>query len=472
MYDTPIIDGLLKYVSEKNISFHMPGHKNNRRHFEKLETIKNNLYEMDNTEVPGLDNLHLPREMILGSEKLAAKAYGAGRTYFLVNGSTSGIYAMILGVTRPGDKIIVERNCHRSVYTACILGGLETVYVKPYVLPEFDIPVSLDVRDVICTMDENPDAKAIVITYPTYYGTCCDLKTIADEAHKRNMYVLVDEAHGAHLPFNKRLPKNAMELCADISVDSVHKTLPAMTQTAILNVRDGLDIDGIRFMTSAFQSTSPSYILMASIEAAIDAMAEDGDKLLDELICDIEKFKYKAKDVGGIKFLEKDSNSFICDYDVTRIVINTEFGGRTAERELRRKYNIQVEMSDSKNIVLICTVGNMEHDFEKLYYALQNMSRDCQKKSFEHSMDYPYCRKVLNLKEAYYSQKESMELEKSSGMIAGEMVVPYPPGIPLILPGEVITNDVINYIKEMKCLGIDLNGMKDSTAEFIQVIRR
>ncbi|WP_243116465.1 aminotransferase class I/II-fold pyridoxal phosphate-dependent enzyme [Fonticella tunisiensis] len=469
----PVLEGLLKYIDENIVPFHMPGHKNNRRGFEELEIIRKNLYKMDNTEVPGLDNLHMPEEMILKAEKMAARAYGADKSFFLINGSTSGIYSMILGTTRPGDRIIVQRNCHRSVHMACLIGSLDAVYINPTVLDGFNIAVSLDIDEVKETMDKNRDAKAIVLTYPTYYGTCSNLEEIVREAHKRNMLVLVDEAHGAHLPFSKKLPKSAMECGADISVASLHKTTPALTQTALLNVNKGIDPDGVRFMMRLFQSTSPSYVLMASIDAARHIMERRGEELLDELLENIYDLKNKISRLGYYRVLDEGckGKASIYDVDLTKIVIKSPFGGRRLEEILRKNYGIQVEMSDIYNATLISSVGDTKDSFEMLYKALYEISqKNREDKTIDLKFKMPGFQPSINMREAYYRPKRKVKFKESAGLISAEMIAPYPPGIPVVLPGEVITYDIIEYIELIKANNIPLNGIEDGTANYIYVV--
>ncbi|SKA76831.1 arginine decarboxylase [Caloramator quimbayensis] len=473
MSDMPIIDGLLKYIEEKNVSFHMPGHKNNKKNFKELSIIRDNLYNMDNTEVFGLDNLHIPEGMILEAQKKAAACYGAKESFFLVNGSTCGIYSMIMGLTKPKDKIIIQRNCHRSVYMACFLGDLNIVYINPTILEGFDIPVSIDKEEIIDLMDKNLDAKAIVLTCPTYYGTLCDLESIIKEAGKRNIKVLIDEAHGAHLYFNKRLPKGAIQCGADASVVSLHKTTPSLTQTAILNIGENVDSEGIKFMLRAHQSTSPSYVLMASLDSARHIMQEKGEAMLDELIDNIEEFKKKMEGIEGYNIIDASlkGSAGIYDIDATRLTISSKIGGRQLEKILREKYHIQVEMSDTKNIVLICTVGNLREDFERLYNALKEISYLESEKNYD-DIDYKFInyKPVMSLRDAYYNKGRKVKLENAQNLISKEMVVPYPPGIPILVPGEIITYDIIEYIKYLRRKGIALNGISDNTAEYIDIV--
>lgn len=470
----PVLDGIMKYIGENVTPFHMPGHKNNKRDFEELELIRENLYRIDNTEVPGLDNLHAPEEIILSGQRLAARAYGAGESFFLVNGSTCGIYSMILGLTKPGDKIIVQRNCHRSVFMACFMGDLNPVYIRPRVIERFNIAAGIDVDEIIELMELNRDARAIVLTYPTYYGTCSDLERITLEAHKRGMLVLVDEAHGAHLPFNKRLPKSAMECGADASVVSLHKSTPALTQASLLNLREGLLSEGIKFMLRLYQSTSPSYVLMASIDASRHIMEERGETLLNELLDNIEGFRRDLEGLGFYTLLNKAyiGDAGVKDIDLTKIVINSPIGGKILEDILRRDYGIQVEMSDVNNITLITSIGDTKYDFEKLYLSLYDIKKKHigeEKRNLK--MFIPQYKTAMNMKEAYYREKEKIELRVAEGRISAEMVSPYPPGIPILLPGEIITSDIIEYIIASVEYGISLNGITDASAKFIEVVK-
>lgn len=478
--DMPIVEGLNKYIEEGITSFHMPGHKNNKRGFDELNWIQKNLYKIDNTEVSGLDNLHKPEEMILDGEISASRAFKSNRSYFLVNGSTCGVYSMILGVTRPGDKIIVQRNCHKSVFTACLLGDLDTAYINPTILDDFNIAVSLNVQDAVEAMDNNIDAKAVVITYPTFYGTCMDLEKIVCEAHKRNMLVLVDEAHGAHSYFSQRLPKGAMECGADAAVTSLHKTTPSLTQTAILNTGN-IKVDGIEFMLRAFQSTSPSYVFMASMDAARHIMEQDGARLIDELLQNVNSFREKLSGIPYYKILgnEDMERGNIFDIDPTKIVIKSPIGGVKLDKILREKYRLQVEMSDVNNILALTSIGNDRESFDRLYNALYEIGKEyeCGLVEGENSFHFearaagtlskPSEQKGISMRAAYYSTKRRVKLMEASGMISCEMVLPYPPGIPVLLPGEIITDEIIEEINFYKNNGIHINGLSDRFGEYI-----
>ncbi|SEG13894.1 lysine decarboxylase [Caloramator fervidus] len=470
--NTPLINGILDYIKQKNIPFHMPGHKNNAKDFEELKVIQKYLFDMDLTEVDGLDNLHSPEGIIKETQEKISKCLGSEESFILVNGSTAGIYSMILGVTKPKDKIIIQRNSHRSVYSAAFLGDLEVEYINPKVLDGFNIPVSIDLDEAFKVIEKNKDAKAVVLTYPTYYGTCFDLESLINHAHKHGILVLVDEAHGAHFPFNNKLPKSAISLGADVSVNSFHKTLPSLTQTAVLNVNKGVDVEGIKYMLRMFQSTSPSYVLMASVDAAINIMEREGEKLLDEVIYYIDEFKKDIKGFDSYNILDENfiGKSFIYDLDKTRIVINTSFGGKVLDSILRKNYNIQVEMSDIFNIVLIGSVGDKKEFYDRLKFALLDLKDKMPKTVFDYKNYSVSYKKVLSLREAYYLPKKKVKLREAKGLVSAEMVVPYPPGIPILIPGEIITDEIIELLDIYRANNITLNGLSDSNAEYIFVV--
>lgn len=467
-----LIDDLIRYKEENNIRFHMPGHKGHTMGFEKLESLRKNLFEIDVTEVEGTDNLHVPTGIIKNAMDRAREFYKCGHSFFLVNGSTAGIYSMILGLLKPKDKIIIQRNCHRSVFSACLLGDLEVRYINPSIDKDFNIPVSIKTEEVINILDENKDAKAILLTYPTYYGTCFDLKKVINEARKRGVYVLVDAAHGAHLICSDNLPDDPIMLGADAAVYSLHKTTPALTQCSILNVREGIDVTGIKFMMSVFQTTSPSYVLMSSIDLAIDIMNNKGKELVEKNICYSNKLRNRLKNSKYCTIgLDKIGKFDIFDVDSTRLVISSDIGGILLDNILRQKYKIQVEMADSKNIVLIGTMFDKEEYYDILYRALMDIQNKYEFNSkydiFNINIDY---KQRINMRSAYYGNKERIPFKNAKGRISAEMIVPYPPGVPILMPGEEITEEVIEAVNIMRGK-VTLNGINDKDAEFIYVIK-
>lgn len=479
---TPLYEGLVDYIREGNVSFHMPGHKNGRGilKINEIPDFKDNLLFIDQTEVPGLDNLHLPEGIIQEAQELAARAFRSDYTYFLVNGTTCGVYSMILGVTNHGDKIIVPRNSHRAVAGALILGGLWPVYYEPDVDMDKGIAVSVSPRVIEKAILENPDAKAVLITNPTFYGTCSDIEAIADIVHKHNMVFLVDEAHGAHLPFNKKLPINAMDAGADIAAQSAHKTLSSFTQSSLLHVRRGrVDIEKIEFMLRLTQTTSPSYILMASLDLARYQMEEHGEELIDGLLEMADDFREKVNTLPDIYCFGREiiGQHNVADFDPTKLTINFKnFGipGTKIADILRNQYKIQVELSDLYNVLAIGTIADERKDYDRLYDAIFDIS---QKHSSEREVRnipqimwrIPY--QALSPREAVYEPMEMVDFRDSEGRVSAEIIAPYPPGIPVILPGEIITSDIIDNILKVKEAGIKINGPRDQRLQKIAVIK-
>ncbi|HBM75599.1 MAG TPA: arginine decarboxylase [Clostridiaceae bacterium] len=479
---TPLYDGLVNYVRENNVSFHMPGHKDGRgfSNITERPDFKDNILSIDQTEVPGLDNLHLPEGIIQEAQEYAARAFRSDYTYFLVNGTTCGVYSMILGVTNHGDKIIVPRNSHRSVAGALILGGLWPVYYEPEVDIAKGIAVSVSPQKIEKAIVENPDAKAVLVTNPTFYGTCSDIEAIAQIVHKHNMVLLVDEAHGAHLPFSKKLPLNAMDAGADICAQSAHKTLSALTQSSMLHVRKGrVDIEKIEFMLRLTQTTSPSYILMASLDLARFQMEEHGEEMLDNLLNMVDDFRDRVNEIPYIYCFGREiiGQHSVADFDPTKVTINfKDFGiaGTKIENILRRRYKIQVELSDLYNVLAIGTIADKKEDYERLYDAIYDIS---VKYSSEREVKdlpqiiwrMPY--QALSPREAVYEPMEMVDFKSSEGRISADIIAPYPPGIPVILPGEIITSDIINNVLEVKESGIKINGPRDKKLETIAVIK-
>jgi len=304
----PLVDGILRYVNNGNISFTMPGHKGGLGFLETIDgkRIYENLIKCDVTETPGLDNLHHPEGIIREAQELLKELYGSTKAYFLVNGSTSGNLAMIFASFNEGDKIIVERNCHRSIFNGIIMRKLKPIYIKNEINNQYNAPLSIDMEHFLYCIKENKDAKGIVITYPSYYGVCLDLAAVVKEAKKYNMKVLVDSAHGAHFGVSDNLPESAVKLGADMVVMSSHKTLPSFTQTAYLHVMSAADVEKVDFYVSAFTSTSPSYMLMCSMDYARFFLETEGKEAYDKLLVLTERYKQMINKIKGFHVLSED----------------------------------------------------------------------------------------------------------------------------------------------------------------------
>ncbi|HBR02254.1 MAG TPA: arginine decarboxylase [Ruminiclostridium sp.] len=443
----PIYEMLIKYRESRPLAFHMPGHILGRGLSEPFKEAGS----LDITEIPGADCLHAPLGVIREAQELAANCFGADFSLFLVNGSTAGIHTMIRYAVNPGGKLIIGRDCHISALNALALAHGEPIFVAPKVDREHQIPVGITAEDVEEALKAHPDAQGILVTRPNYYGMAQPLAKLAGLARRYQIPLLVDEAHGAHFKFHHNFPDTAMELGAHLCVQSLHKTLPAFTQTAILHgKKDYVDRRRVELTASMLQTTSPSYLLMASIDQARELMERNGGSLYDGLWENIRSFDAKLVKTTCLERVTTPGKEVEADF--SRIVLDfakTSLSGFQAEELLRGKYGIVAEMADLRHVVLIATPFHIDHDFDRLLTALQEMSRDyggCQKgrEPILWPVDIP--ERVISLSEALFSEKRQLPVQKSEGAIAADSLIPYPPGIPLVNPGERITADIIQYI--------------------------
>lgn len=477
----PILKSLREYMDEKTVPFHMPGHKRGKIYKKTgVDSLFEDMLALDTTEVPGVDNLHCPESAVFEAQRLAAEAFGADHSFFLVNGTTSGIYSMIMASANPGDKIIIPRNCHRSVCGAVILGRLVPIYIKPEIDHELGLAMGIKPETVENAINEHKDAKAVVITNPTYYGVCSDLRKIAEIVHKRGMILLVDEAHGSHFCFNKKLPMSALEAGADMTSQSIHKTLTSMTQSSMLHIKsERVDIEKLKTFLQLVQTTSPSHILLASLDAARFIMQQYGRELLDDVIEWSNWARSEINNIEGCCCLGADSmgRNGAVDFDPTRLTVNfgvSGISGTKIEDILRKDFKIQVEMSDLYNIVAITTIGDNRSDYEIFVNALKRLvgSLGTGKASFLSVSDLFLSQKPSLMPwEAVYCKKEQVDIEQSIGKICGEMIIPYPPGIPVLVPGESISREIYEYLKLCIEQGIKINGASDPKLNTIRVVK-
>ncbi|TCO71015.1 aminotransferase class I/II-fold pyridoxal phosphate-dependent enzyme [Marinisporobacter balticus] len=481
MNDSIIFKKLTKLSQDHIVSFHVPGHKNGNIYKKyKNHYLNNELLCFDVTEIQGTDNLHAPVGMIKNAQDRAAKFFKVEHTFFLINGTTAGNISALMAVANPNEKIIVQRDCHKSIMNGLILGGLIPVYITPEVSMKNNIPMGLKPESVEEAILKNPDAKAVVLTYPNYYGICSDVEKIANIVHKYEKILIIDEAHGSHFILSEDLPITSIEAGADIVIQSTHKTLSSFTQSSMLHMNGNrVDIDRLRFMLTMHQSSSPSYLLMASLDEARAIAQKDGKQLMKNLLEHIDDFHEKISYIEGVKIINKRfiGKYGVHDMDKTRLVIDmTDLGIRGIQLEelLRKNHHIQMEMSDINNIVAVCTIGNAGNDFKKLLIALKDIQRE-NKKSYKKIAMPPflYTTPKMNItpREAVFRKKIEIDFEKSAGKISGEYIVPYPPGMPILCPGEEITEEMIVYIKYLKAMGINIIGSHDSRLKKINVIK-
>lgn len=468
-----IVEELKNIVQNKLISFHVPGHKNGRI-YDKLgyTNVLKEIYKLDITEIAGTDNLHCPEGIIKQSQEHASQVFKSKNTYYLVNGSTCGIQAAIMSVCNLGDKIIVNRDCHQSVINSCILGDIDPIYIEAKICKESNILQGIEIITTKEVIDKNLDAKAIVLTYPTYYGMTYDLKYICDYAHSKGIVVIVDEAHGAHLGLSDKLPMTALECGADIVIQSTHKTLPSFTQSSMIHTQGELvNKNKLTNILRIIESSSPSYVLLSSLEIAVDIYEKYGEVLMKNLIDNINNFKENIK----LKYADNNSIEIYNVDDITKIFVslkNIGITGYELEDILRKEHNIQVELSNYYGILLICTIGNEIEDFKSLETALNDIYLNYNNKKNIEIIEYPNNIPIKKLKprEAFYNRKMSVKIGESIGGICGEYIIPYPPGISLLSPGEIITKEIIDYILICAEKGMNISGIEDSNLEFIQIL--
>lgn len=452
MHRLPLLTGLLNYNAEDNYLFCMPGNKGGKGFLR--DEIGKKFYQylstLDITEVGDLDNLHNPEGIIKESEELLSKLYKSYKSYFLVNGSTSGNLAAIFTLLNEGEKVIVERNCHRSILNGIILRRVKPIYIKNKYHEKLSTPLSLDKEDFLRKLKENKDAKAIILTYPNYYGVCCELEEIVTEAHKLGIKVIVDSAHGAHFGINKKLPKSAVELGADIVICSAHKTLPALTQGSYLHADKDIDIEKLKFYISAFTTTSPSYLIMASLDYSRYYLERYGEEDYERLIDRCKKYGYLINENTPFHVLtQEDLKEEVLD--TSRIVITLPEGYSGHKLLSYLKYNkTQCEMSDDSSVVLILSIFNEEDELKKLYNLLKECDIEVLKDKTNSFVFNSIGEMILSPYEVSEKRKQSISYKESLNKICGKAIVPYPPGVPILMPGEKIDIEIINIIK--KCI--------------------
>jgi len=472
-----IIDQLLKLHKQDIVSFHMPGHKNGRL-FDRFnyKNFKELMPYLDTTEIPGTDNLHKPMEVIKKSQMKAGEVFKSEETFYLVNGSTAGIYSMIMAATSPGDKLIINRNCHQSVINAVILGNCTPIFINPEMDIHQGFALGIAPEVVEAALKEYPEAKGVVITYPTYHGVACDLKKISEMVHKYDKILLVDEAHGAHLALSDKLPPTALECGADAVVQSTHKTLPSFTQSSMLHIQGNrIDREKLRFMLRLHQSSSPSYLLLASLDLAVMIYESQGRFLMEALLESIEAFNHKAINKNILYPDQWVENKSVFAADPTKLWISLKsknITGYQLDSRLRDQFSIQLELSNIYGALAITTIGNINADFDRLLRALETISE--QKGNSRINEFPPYTFRIPKAaytpRQAIYMPKRTIPLEESEGCVSGEYIIPYPPGIPLLVPGEIINNEIIQYIKVMHREGMEIVGLKDENHQTIAVL--
>ena len=470
-----LIDRLAEYGESDYYPFHMPGHK--RRTDTGLGAYFPNPFSVDITEINGFDNLHHPEGILRDSMEWAASVYGADKTYYLINGSSCGLLSAICGTVEAGGRILISRNCHKSVYNGVFLKYLNSEYIYPQFIDNFGITGGLSAKDVDNLLDKHPDIQAVLVVSPTYDGIVSDIKGIAQAAHEHNVPLIVDEAHGAHFAFSEELPASALELGADVVVQSVHKTLPSMTQTALLHIRSGwVDAERIEQYLHIYQSSSPSYVLMASIEQCIGWMDCEGRKLMGEYLEGLRSSRKKLKEMKHLKLLDRDmaGSCGIHDLDITKIVISTKgtsIDGVKLDQILRETFRLELELCGPDYVVALTSLMDRPEGLERLVQALLEVDKEISREDREDILSCPeYPKVMMTIADAASLPGEPVALEGAEGRVSAEFVYLYPPGIPIVTPGEVLDQKMIAKILEYREKGLPVQGLKDEKTETVRVV--
>ncbi|KAB8334311.1 aminotransferase class I/II-fold pyridoxal phosphate-dependent enzyme [Scytonema tolypothrichoides VB-61278] len=486
---TPLLDTLKACAQHPHAPFYTPGHKRGQGISKSLSDVFGKaVFGADLPELAELDNLFAPSGVIQQAQQLAAEAFGASQTWFLVNGSTCGIEAAILATCGTGDKIILPRNVHSSAIASLILSGAIPIFIHPEYDSVLDIAHSITPRAVSSALEQHPDAKAVFMVYPTYYGVCGDVEAIASLAHQHNIPLIVDEAHGAHFAFHPQLPTPALAAGADISVQSIHKVLGALTQASMLHVQgNNIDIDRISKALQLVQSTSPSYLLLASLDAARQQMALDGEELMSRTLELAQEARIRISQIPGLSVLEisldETSAGFVA-LDKTRLTITVSGLGLTgfeAEEILNDKLGVTAEFSSLQHLTFIISLGNTQKDIEQLVQAFSTLSKEYRKTpSPAYSLLMREAKDLFSItgnsihlspREAFFAPTENLPFKQTSERICAEIICPYPPGIPILMPGEMISPCALEYLQHIQELGGFISGCADTSLRTLKVVK-
>jgi len=479
--ETPLFDALLKHRNRHPVQFHIPGHKKGQGVDPAFrEFVGDNILSIDLINIAPLDDLHSPKGAIKKAQELAAEAFGADHTFFSVQGTTGAIMTMILSVVGPNDKILVPRNVHKSIMSAIVFAGAIPIFIHPEVDPELGISHGISAEAVEKALVEYPDAKAVLVINPTYFGVAADLKRIVEIAHERQIPVLVDEAHGVHIHFHKSLPVSAMAAGADMAATSVHKLGGSMTQSSVLNVREGLvSAKRVQSTLSMLTTTSTSYPILASLDTARRQLAIHGADLIDRTIRLANDARKRINKIPHLHCVGREllKTSATFDMDPTKLLIsvkNLGITGHKAEEWLRENANIEIELSDLYNILCLVTIGDSRKELNLLVNALQRMSEayDNEAAIVEPIVLLPDIpRLAMTPRDAFYASTEVVKIDEAVGRISAEFIMVYPPGIPIFIPGEIITQENIEYIHMNVEAGLPVQGPEDDTLKLLRVIK-
>ena len=472
----PIYEALERFRGMRVVPFDVPGHKHGKGNPELTAFLGEKCVNIDVNSMKPLDNLCHPVSVIYQAELLAADAFGAAHAFLMVGGTTSSVQSMVLSCCKRGDKIILPRNVHRSVINALVLCGANPVYVNPEVDRKLGISLGMSRELVKKAIEENPDAVAVLVNNPTYYGICSDLRAIVKMAHDAGMLCLVDEAHGTHFYFGENMPVSAMAAGADMAAVSMHKSGGSLTQSSLLLIGKNVNDGHVRQIINLTQTTSGSYLLMSSLDISRRNLALRGKSVFRKVVEMAEYAREEINAIGGYYAYGKEliNGDSIFDFDPTKLSVHTRdigLAGIEVYDILRDEYDIQIEFGDIGNILAYLSIGDRMQELERLVSALAEIRRRHGKDSKGLlSQEYIDPEVVCSPQEAFYSQKKSVPLEESAGYVCSEFVMCYPPGIPILAPGERITKEILDYIQYAKAKGCSMTGPEDPEIEHLNVL--
>lgn len=473
----PIMEALEGLKANRVVAFDVPGHKRGKGNAELTAFLGEKTMSLDVNSMKPLDFLCHPVSVIKEAEEIAADAFSAAHAFFMVSGTSSSVIAMIMSACKSGDKILMPRNVHKSALSALILSGAVPCYIDPGVEPELGISMGMKLSDIEKAIEENKDAVAVFLNNPTYYGVCSNLPAIVKLAHSHNMLVLVDEAHGTHFSFGRNLPVSAMAAGADMAAVSMHKSGGSLTQSSFLLLGDKPNAAYVRQIINLTQTTSASYLLMVSLDISRKNLALNGVKIFDEVSRMAGYAREEINNIGGFRAFGSEiiNGDSIFDFDLTKLSVNTlktGLAGREVYDILRDEYDIQVEFGDIGNFLAYISIGDTMKGIERLCSALSEIYRQ-YKGNMQGMLNYEYIHPIVacSPQEAFYSESEIVTLKDSKGRISSELIMCYPPGIPIIAPGEQMTQDAVDYILYAKEKGCSLTGTQDEDVNRIFVLR-
>ncbi len=475
--NAPLYAALENFRKKRIVPFDVPGHKRGRGNPELVQLLGEKCVGLDVNSMKPLDDLCHPSSVIREAEDLAAAAFGAAPSFFMVGGTTSSVQNMIFSVCKEGDKIIMPRNVHKSAINALVMCGAIPVYVNPEVDKRLGISLGMEPKKLLQAVEDNPDAVAVLVNNPTYYGICSDLKSIVKIAHEYGMKVLVDEAHGTHFSFNDDLPVSGMAAGADMSAVSMHKSGGSLTQSSLLLLNKSMNADHVRQIINLTQTTSASYLLMASLDISRRNLALNGKNSFAKVMQMASYAREEINDIGDYYAYGREliNGTSVYDFDVTKLAVYTRdlgLAGIEVYDILRDEYDIQIEFGDISNMLAYISIGDRLQDIERLVGALDDIKRLFKRdKAGMLSAEYVNPKVAVPPRKAFYSEKISLPLRAAEGKICTEFVMCYPPGIPILAPGELITKEIIEYILYAKSKGCSMQGTEDFEVERLNVLK-